>query len=249
MAAARRFPVVLTVVAAAAFAILCGLGTWQYQRMEWKRDLLARIQTSQARPPVPLAEVLALAGGGEDVEFRRVSVACAANELPPSKVMLYGLRNGRPVWRPVAPCLIEAGAYGVIAVDRGVVAGETPRPPPMSLANPVRVTGVLRRPDRGPNPHKAGIVERAVTTYAYGDDIGYFDREGVMAVIAERTGRASPGYMLVAESETPAPPGVAPAPLPNTISNRHLEYVITWFGLAAALAAVYGAMLMRRLKS
>ena len=32
------------------------------------------------------------------------------------------------------------------------------------------------------------------------------------------------------------------------LSNRHLGYILTWFGLAAALACVYAAMLFQRLK-
>ena len=37
-----------------------------------------------------------------------------------------------------------------------------------------------------------------------------------------------------------------PAPLPLDIPNNHLGYAITWFGLAAALAGVYLAMLLRK---
>ncbi len=37
-----------------------------------------------------------------------------------------------------------------------------------------------------------------------------------------------------------------PAPLPLDIPNNHLGYAITWFGLAAALAGVYLAMLFRK---
>jgi surfeit locus 1 family protein len=55
-------------------------------------------------------------------------------------------------------------------------------------------------------------------------------------------------YVLVAERETPAPPGVAPSPYPDAAGN--LEYVgayaPTWFGLAGALVAIYAAMLWRR---
>jgi surfeit locus 1 family protein len=36
------------------------------------------------------------------------------------------------------------------------------------------------------------------------------------------------------------------APVPNNIPNRHFEYALTWFGLAASLIGVYAAMLLRR---
>jgi surfeit locus 1 family protein len=48
------------------------------------------------------------------------------------------------------------------------------------------------------------------------------------------------------EQPAPAPPGPTPAPVPADIPNRHLEYALTWFGLAAALVGVYVAMLLRR---
>jgi surfeit locus 1 family protein len=54
--------------------------------------------------------------------------------------------------------------------------------------------------------------------------------------------------VLAAELETPAPPGIAPAPYAGGAAN--LEYVgayaPTWFGLAGAAALVYAAMLWRR---
>jgi surfeit locus 1 family protein len=55
----------------------------------------------------------------------------------------------------------------------------------------------------------------------------------------------APVFMML---EAPAPKGLAPtpAPLPADIPNNHLQYAITWFGLAAALAGVYLASLWRR---
>ena len=40
-AARSRFPFGLTIATAIAFAILCGLGTWQLQRLHWKRGARA----------------------------------------------------------------------------------------------------------------------------------------------------------------------------------------------------------------
>ncbi len=35
-------------------AVLLGLGTWQVQRLHWKRGLLAQIARAEAAPAVPL---------------------------------------------------------------------------------------------------------------------------------------------------------------------------------------------------
>ncbi len=64
------------------------------------------------------------------------------------------------------------------------------------------------------------------------------------------TGLAHPApYILVADSETPAAPGVTAAPLPNDAPDNLQyvgEYAPTWFGLAGVAACFYAAMLWRR---
>ncbi|MBA3812770.1 MAG: hypothetical protein H0X27_14210, partial [Caulobacteraceae bacterium] len=71
------------------------------------------------------------------------------------------------------------------------------------------------------------------------------DRHALGAVArAGRLSRPAP-YLLAVESERPAPAGVMPAALPQDIPNNHLVYALTWFGLAAVLAWVYGAMVWR----
>jgi surfeit locus 1 family protein len=47
------------------------------------------------------------------------------------------------------------------------------------------------------------------------------------------------------EQEAPAPPGGLPQPgqLVVALADNHLQYALTWYGLAAGLAAVFGAWL------
>jgi surfeit locus 1 family protein len=59
-----------------------------------------------------------------------------------------------------------------------------------------------------------------------------------------------PDIMVTAEtSSNPEWKALVPSPLPAEITNRHLEYALTWYGLAGALVAVYVALLRRKLKS
>lgn len=220
----RRFPIGLTLATLIAFAILCGLGVWQIKRLAWKEDLLARIEKLKTAPAQPLAAVLARAERGEDVAWTRVSVDCApakAETLP----LVYGVRDGDIVWRATAPCRTPAAGYDLILLDLGVVKTLTglSAPAPVTVAAPAQAVGVLMAP-------KSLGGDRQATVQRFAPE------------------RPAP-YILMVESAIPVPPGVTPAPLPAEISNRHLEYALTWFGLAVTLLIIYAAMLWRKMRS
>ena len=53
---ARSSSIAVFVLAACAFLILIGLGTWQLQRLAWKEEIVARVTERTAAAPVPLPE-------------------------------------------------------------------------------------------------------------------------------------------------------------------------------------------------
>ena len=223
----RRFPIGLTIATLIAFAILCALGVWQVKRLAWKEDLLARIEVLKTAPAQPLATVLARASKGENVAWTRVSVACSSDK-PQTLPLVYGVRDGDIVWRATAICQQtsdSAAGYGAILLDLGVVKALTGQsaPTPVTLYAPAQAVGVLMAPKQLGGDRAATVARFA----AY---------------------KPAP-YILMVESATPVPPGVAPAPLPAEISNRHLEYALTWFGLAVPLLFTYAAMLWRRMRA
>ena len=50
------------------------------------------------------------------------------------------------------------------------------------------------------------------------------------------------------EQESPVPPGGVPHPAPLRVNlpNHHLQYALTWYGLALVLVAVFAAWLLHR---
>lgn len=222
MAPLRRL-LVPTLVTLPALAILLGLGTWQAQRLAWKTDLLARIDAAEAAPAVPLTDPPA--------PFAKVA---AAGHFDHAREAMLGidLRDGvlgahlvTPLLRPGAPALL---------VDRGWVPLERSRPV-IHPEGEVVVPGWIRP---GESPGWFAPADDPAGRRFYTFDPPAIGRAlGLMAVAP---------YALVALGEgtdLPVPARSLPRP-----PNNHLGYVVTWYGLAAALVGVFLVWARRRLK-
>lgn len=231
----KRFPVGLTITVAAALAILIGLGVWQLQRLEWKRDLLTRIEAARTAPAVPIGDVL----GDEDPDYRRVVAVCPGIATAPY-VELYALVDGQMGSRLISACPLEGAPYGSVLVDRGFVAETISARPPVQTNDPRPggVRGVLRRPHNGldigtpDDPENGRFYSRRV--------------EPIAAALGATD--PAPVFLMAETSTNPDWAALKPMALPADIANRHLEYAATWFGLAVVLLGVYAAMLRGRFK-
>jgi len=236
------FPIGLTVATAVALAILIGLGAWQLQRLKWKEGLLAHVAALQHAPARPIEPALDDLARGRDVDFTRVRVTCPGLATAPF-LELFGLKDGEPGARLVSACPVASLRYRTVLVDRGFVADTVAERPRVDRAEsaPVELVGVLRTPDR------ATFVTPKNPSGAAGR---WFSRDvPAMARALGAPPAAAPIFLFAETSSNPQFAALRPAPLPAEIPNRHLEYALTWFGLAAALAGVYLAVLLRRRKN
>jgi surfeit locus 1 family protein len=231
-AAGRRFAVIPALATAIGIVILIGLGIWQVQRLHWKEGLLARIAALQSAPPQPLDGVLRRAANDPDIDYVRVRATCPDIETAPY-LRLYSVKDGYAGWRIIAACPLTGGSYGAILVDRGFLDQRLKLTAGQTISTPI--VGILRRGDT-----RNFVTPRndPAQNLWYGRDI---------AAMAQALGvsKPAPTYLML---EQPAPPPGGPviAPLPSDIPNNHLQYAITWFGLALALAGVYAASLWRK---
>jgi surfeit locus 1 family protein len=219
-----RFPVGLTVATVIAFAILIGLGEWQLKRLAWKTQVLAEVAASRTANAVPLATALAL----PTPDYHRVTVSCPGLATA-DFVLTHAITDGDPGRRIISPCPLGDGA---ILVDRGFISDTTPANPTVSASQtPLTLTGVLTKGGRGNlfTPPPAGKM-------FYAHDV---------AAMAKALGvsTATPYFIAAETSTNPDLASLKPEPLPVDIPNNHFQYALTWFGLAAALLAIYVAML------
>ncbi len=121
-----------------------------------------------------------------------------------------------------------------------IAASSPTRPPPIQPVAasqvPVALTGVLTKGSRGNlfTPPPAGKM-------FYAHDV---------AAMAKALGvsTATPYFIAAETSTNPDWPSLKPEPLPSDIPNNHFQYALTWFGLAAALLAIYAAKLITWLR-
>jgi surfeit locus 1 family protein len=236
--APRGFPVGLTVATAIAFVILVGLGVWQLQRLKWKEALLAGIASAEAAPAQPIEPVLDGLAFGRNEEFRRVKVTCRGLARAPA-LELYALRNAEIGSRLISVCPVVSGLYRSVLVDRGFIPDTvTTRPlPDPSNTDPVELTGVLRAAERGNFMTPANTPRR-----------WYLHDAKAMGAALHAPEPVAPLFLMAETTTNPDFKALEPAPFPIDIPNRHMEYALTWFGLAGALAGVYGAAVFKRMR-
>jgi len=219
------------------FAVLIALGTWQIKRKAWKEALIASLTERLTTPPQALPPATAWVKlDRTNDEYRRVKVTATFDNDREALVFAapsaFRPDVGGPGYWVFTPARLSDGS--IVIVNRGFVpdARRDPRSRPQGqIAEPVEITGALRWPD-----------DRHWFTPA--DDPAHnlwFTRDpaGIAAAKSLDPKTVAPFYV---EQEAPTPPGGLPQPgkLVVALPDNHLQYALTWYGLAAVLAAVFG---------
>ena len=217
-----------------ALAILLGLGTWQVERKAWKEALIATLTNRIAENPMPLPPPGKWAQmEQQDWEFRRVKLTVTFGNG--GDVLAYtsgsALRDDvkSPGYFVFAPASLQDGKK--IVVNCGYVPSKSYPHPQGTL----EIVGTLRWPE-------------APLWF-----ISAHDADGAVWYVRDQTAMAHlKGWGIVApfylEQEAPVPAGGLPHPAPLKVKliNNHLQYAITWYGLAVALVVVSAVFMLRR---
>ena len=227
--------------ALAALAILIGLGTWQIQRKAWKEDLIARIDAGVHGEPGEILPESDWSGWrAERDEFRRVRLT--GTFLHDREALVHGLASAQP-GLPVqgfylfTPLRLASGA--AVIVNRGFVPTELRDPatrPQSQFPGEATVTGLVRAPQA-----RAWFTPQDVPA-----ENRWFTRDPGAIAAAKDLDRTAPFYV---EADATANPGGWPRGGQTRLDlpNNHLQYALTWYGLALALVIVFGGFARRRL--
>jgi surfeit locus 1 family protein len=220
-------------LAALLAAFLVGLGVWQLHRLTWKLAILAEIRAAEARPGIPLSDHPGPYAPGP---YAKVSVI---GRLRPELAALYGdqvetteqgLAEGGQLIVPLA-----RGHAPAILVDLGWVPLADRHPASLS-AGLTSLAGYLSPPDR---PGLFSAPDDVPGRRFYTLDPARIGVALGLPSVAPFTlivlGRREPGIYPMPAEHLPHPP------------NNHLEYALTWFGLALVVVFEFGFWARQRL--
>ncbi|GAA6207192.1 SURF1 family protein [Cognatishimia sp. WU-CL00825] len=208
-------------------AILLSLGSWQVRRLAWKENVLAQIDRQIAAEPVALPVEL-------DPDADKFLAVTVQGLITQDEVhVLASTRDTGAIYRVIAAFETTDGRR--VLLDRGWVY-----PPSKDAQRPMvqtTVQGNLHWPQE-------------VDSYTPENDTNaniWFSRHVPTLAKALDTEE----ILVVARSTTEKDPQVTPLPVASSgIPNDHLQYAVTWYGLAAVwvMMTLYYLRRMRKQK-
>lgn len=202
--------------------VLLWLGTWQVERLAWKRGILAEIDARIGGVPVTLPDT------PDPAADKYLPVAITGTTGAEELFVLVSQKQIGAGYRVISPFVTETGRR--ILLDRGFI--------PVAQRDSHRsngaaqITGNLHWPDdrnsSTPENDVAGNIWFARDIPAMADKL---NTEPLLVIVRNT-------------SQTDA--GVTPLPVDSSaIPNDHLNYAITWFSLAAIWASMTGFYIWR----
>ena len=205
------------------------LGVWQMERREWKRDILDRMAANQAASPLSLDELLR--GDPLRHEYGRVKVAGSFLHDKEFHLAARSLKNNVGLQLVTA---FKADDGKIVLFDRCWIPSEKKEPAKRAegqVPGRVELTGIVRRNQERRQFAPENAPDKNVWFH-------------VDVPLMRRMAGAPPDPKLDAfflDADAAPNPGGVPigGQTRLDIPNDHLQYAITWFLLALAMAGVY----------
>jgi cytochrome oxidase assembly protein ShyY1 len=239
LSAPRRGVAGLGIFTLLILALLIGLGVWQLQRRAEKHALIAALTERLAAAPEalpPAAQWSALTPARD--EFRRVRFSATFEQRPDAMVYSAGSAvrediSGPGTWA-FLPARLSRGE--TVVVNAGFVqntmqdrAQQDRAVTRLVTGAPLTLTGYIRFPESAGALTPAENLAKRL----------WFTRDHLAMARALGWGEVAPFYV---DLEQPVPESGIPKPGPLDVhlKDDHLQYAITWFGLAGAVLIAFG---------
>jgi len=231
---------------AVALAILVSLGVWQIHRLHWKVALIARVEAGLAAAPLPAPGPETWAGLDlTDLEYRPVTAA--GHYLNDEEIFVnetltepHGALGGYGFF-VITPFVTDDG--WIVYVNRGFVPRDKKDPatrPGSRIEGETTIVGPVRL------PHQR-------RWYMPADNVAgneWFSRDPALYAAAEGHASATVAPYYIDARFDPSLPDGLPQGGETIVSfpNNHLQYALTWFGLATGIAGMFAAFAWQTLR-
>ena len=229
----------LSLMALAIFAALLALGTWQVKRLAWKEDLIKTIESRIHQSPRPLETWFKTEPGTDYWPVKVEGTFFHSGERH-----FFSTNDGQSGYDVITPLEFSPGAY--VFINRGFVPFDRKDAATRAegqLADKVKITGLARSILTQKPSWLVPDNEPAKNIFYWKDFIAMRDTAGLPA-------GSTVLDALIDADKTPNPGGL---PIGGAtiidLPNSHLQYALTWYGLAAALAAIWSVLAFRHLRS
>ncbi len=212
------------------FVILMSLGFWQIERLHWKLGLIAEMNANMVAPPLSLDGALAL---GPRAQYRMMLLRGRFLNDKEAFVFTTG-PEGAPVYHILTPLKLDDGR--VVMIDRGYILTTLTDPKKRIAPDGEHlVFGIWRTPDE---PGAFTPAPDAAHRIWYARDL---------KAIAKADGVTLAAPVLIEADATPNAGGWPKGgQTVVNLPNSHLDYALTWFGLAIGMLGVYLSYHMSR---
>jgi surfeit locus 1 family protein len=223
-----RIPAKETLIAGACVAILCGMGTWQVQRLHWKNHIIAELEESYTRKDQQLTVDLLAAVNKKNRDFAYGTIQ---GHLLKDKAILLGPRvlDGRSGYNLLIP--LELHNNGTLIVDTGWVSdlwNDTRDERLATLPMDVTVRGLVRYPD----------YSAMASNNSPENDLWF--RADPLEIAKAKDLDKPHAVLLFADHIDPPLQDVFPHEEKFLPRNKHMQYALFWYSMAAAMLGVYG---------
>jgi surfeit locus 1 family protein len=225
--------VAMSIVVLAVFCALVALGNWQLSRLAWKEDLLQTIQSRINQPPRPLDAYLKTDAG---TDYWPVTVSGRFRHE--SERHFFATFEGKSGYHVYAP--LETSPNKFVFVNRGFVIfdmKDVSKRADGQTQGIVNITGLAR----------SILTQKPSSSVPNNDaaqNIFYWKDFAAMRDSASLPQGATIMEAFIDADKTATPPSGMPVGGVTYIDlpNNHLQYAVTWYGLAAALLGIWMVM-------
>jgi surfeit locus 1 family protein len=193
--------------------VLVSLGSWQLHRLNWKLDLISKIEDSLKDSPVELSNII-------KKDYLRIKTS--GNIDFEKQIYLYSLNeNGKPGFEVINPIIVNNENY---LINRGWIPFDKKEKSEINKVDVNDIIGTLKIQSKANSFKPKNDIEK---NYWFTLDRGD---------IFKYTGKNFSKYIIYLNGDYKLP---KPKVITAKISNNHKKYAITWFSMAISILFIY----------